>query len=60
MKETKAGHREGRGCVLLDKMVRKEPYEEVAFEQEVDKTVDGLWDHLGKCTACRGRAVQSP
>ena len=42
----------------MDKMVRKDPYEEVAFEQEVDKTVDGPWDHLGKCTACKGRAVQ--
>lgn len=46
--------------MLLDKMVRKDPYEEVAFEQEVDKTVDGLWDHLGNCTACRGTAVQRP
>lgn len=44
----------------MDKMVRKDPYEEVAFEQEVDKTVDGPWDHLGKCTACKGRAVQRP
>lgn len=46
--------------MLLDEMVRKDPYEEVVFEQEVDKAVDGPGDHLGKCTACRGRAVQRP